>query len=55
MSLQTSRRAGSTRHTARARWQEALAYADEYGGAPAIANYFFYPQPSTAVAITTLT
>jgi len=31
------------------------AYADEYGGAPAIANYFFYPQPPTAVAITTLT
>lgn len=31
------------------------SYADEYGGAPTIANYFFYPQPPAAVSTTTLT
>jgi hypothetical protein len=30
-------------------------YAADYGGAPAIANYFFYPQPAAAVTTTTLT
>ena len=30
-------------------------YADDYGGAPAIANYFFYPQPAAAITTTTLT
>ena len=30
-------------------------YADDYGGAPAIANYLFYPQPPAGVSITTLT
>ncbi|HVT09098.1 MAG TPA: hypothetical protein VHO67_16675 [Polyangia bacterium] len=30
-------------------------YADDYGGAPSIANYFFYPQPAAAVTTTTLT
>jgi hypothetical protein len=31
------------------------AYADDYGGAPGIANYLFYPQPPAAIATTTLT
>jgi hypothetical protein len=31
------------------------AYADEYGGAPGIANYLFFPQPPSAVTITTVT
>ncbi|HXJ23453.1 MAG TPA: hypothetical protein VMT03_24780 [Polyangia bacterium] len=31
------------------------SYADEYGGAPAIANYLFYPQPPAGVTTTTLT
>lgn len=30
------------------------SYADEYGGAPAIANYLFYPQPPAGVTTTTL-
>jgi hypothetical protein len=30
-------------------------YAAEYGGAPGIANYLFYPQPPSAIATTTLT
>ncbi len=30
-------------------------YAEDYGGAPSIANYFFYPQPAAAVTTTTLT
>ncbi len=30
------------------------SYADEYGGAPAIANYFFYPQPPAAPTTTAL-
>src|SRR5580698_1099916 len=30
-------------------------YAVEYGGAPGIANYLFYPQPPSAIATTTLT
>lgn len=34
---------------------QAGVYADEYGGAPTIANYFFYPQPPAAVTTTTLT
>jgi hypothetical protein len=29
-------------------------YADEYGGAPAIANYLFYPQPPAGITTTTL-
>jgi hypothetical protein len=31
------------------------SYADEYGGAPAIANYLFFPQPAAGVTTTTLT
>jgi hypothetical protein len=31
------------------------AYADEYGAAPTVANYFFYPQPPAAITTTTLT
>ena len=34
---------------------EPGAYPGEYGGAPAIANYLFYPQPPAAVTTTTLT
>jgi len=25
-------------------------YADRYGGAPSVANYFFYPQPANAAS-----
>jgi hypothetical protein len=31
------------------------AYGHDYGGAPAIANYFFYPQPPAAITTITLT
>jgi len=31
------------------------SYADEYGGAPAVANYLFFPQPPAGVTTTTLT
>jgi hypothetical protein len=31
------------------------SYSAEYGGVPGIANYFFYPQPPSAIATTTLT
>jgi len=34
---------------------EAGDYADEYGAAPTVANYFFYPQPPAAITTTTLT
>jgi hypothetical protein len=34
---------------------DAGGYADDYGGAPGIANYLFYPHPPAAVATTTLT
>ncbi len=34
---------------------DAGSYPDEYGGAPTIANYFFYPQPPAAPTTTTLT
>jgi hypothetical protein len=29
-------------------------YADRYGGAPAVANYLFYPQPAAAITTTVL-
>jgi hypothetical protein len=31
------------------------SYVQEYGGAPAVANYLFYPQPAAGVTTTTLT
>jgi hypothetical protein len=29
-------------------------YADRYGGAPTVANYFFYPQPASAITTTVI-
>jgi hypothetical protein len=33
---------------------DAGDYADRYGGAPTIANYFFYPQPPSAITTTVI-
>lgn len=33
---------------------DAGDYGDRYGGAPTIANYFFYPQPASAITTTVL-
>jgi hypothetical protein len=34
---------------------DAADYAERYGGAPAIANYLFFPQPASSVTTTILT
>jgi hypothetical protein len=33
---------------------DAGDYADRYGGAPTVANYFFYPQPASAITTTVI-
>jgi hypothetical protein len=34
---------------------DAGDYAERYGGAPAVANYFFFPQPAAAITTTVVT
>ncbi|HXU83627.1 MAG TPA: hypothetical protein VN914_19675 [Polyangia bacterium] len=33
---------------------DAGEYGDRYGGAPTVANYFFYPQPASAITTTVI-